>query len=101
MVWFKCLDNGAWQKTDLSCALGLHCKASADCMSGQVCCGDPYTGSWGTQITSSSCEPAMCSSDTVQLCQGSGDCVQPGFVCGEPALGVEDSGAVILCSARN
>src|SRR5580692_8473775 len=65
--WVKCSEDGTWQKTDLSCVLGLHCRTSADCMSGQACCGDPYTGWWGTQITSSSCQPASCSSDTLQL----------------------------------
>lgn len=100
-VWFKCLDSGAWEKSDLSCVLGLNCKASADCMSGQACCGEPYTGTWGIQITSSSCEPTPCSSDKVQLCHSSDECVQPGFVCGMPALGVEDSGSVTLCSAQN
>jgi hypothetical protein len=81
LVYFQCLDNGTWENTHLSCVLGLHCRASADCMSGQACCGDPYTGSWGTQITSSSCAPAPCWSDTLQLCQSSAECVQPGFVC--------------------
>src|SRR5258708_4847749 len=73
-VWSKCLEDGSWEKTDLSCVLGLNCRSSADCESGEVCCGDPYTGTWGTQITSSSCRPAQCSSDTVQLCQTSTEC---------------------------
>ncbi len=81
-VVFTCLGNGAWEKTDLSCVLGLNCRQSADCMQGQVCCADPYTGSWGTQITSSSCKTGQCSSDTVQLCQSSAECVHPGFACG-------------------
>jgi hypothetical protein len=96
-VQFKCLDSGAWEKTDLSCVLGLNCRASTDCMSGQACCGDPYTGTWGTQITSSSCQPAPCSSDTVQLCQGSAECVQPGFVCGARDLAF-DGGSVLSCT---
>jgi hypothetical protein len=98
-VWFKCLDDGTWQKTDLSCVLGLNCRSSADCASGQACCGDPYTGSWGTQITSSSCQPAPCSSDTVQLCQSSAECVQPGFGCGaqDEAYG---GGSVLNCSKQ-
>ncbi len=95
-TWLKCSDSGTWETTDLSCVLGLHCRTSADCMSGQACCGDPYTGSWGTQITSSSCQPAPCSSDTVQLCQSSVECVQPGFVCGaqDEAYG---GGSVLSC----
>ena len=96
--WFKCSDNGTWQKTDLSCVLGLNCRASADCKSGQACCGDPYTGTWGTQITSSNCQPAPCSSDTLQLCQSSDECVQPGFVCGAVDLAF-DGGSVLNCSA--
>jgi hypothetical protein len=96
-VWFNCLDSGAWEKTDLSCELVLNCRASDDCMSGQACCGDPYTGWWGTQITSSSCRPAPCSSDTVQLCQSSTECVQSGFVCGAHDLAY-GGGSVLNCS---
>jgi hypothetical protein len=98
LVWFKCLDSGAWEKTDLSCVLGLHCRASADCMSGQACCGDPYTytGAPETQITSSSCQPAPCSSDTVQLCESSAECAQPGFVCGATNLAF-GGGSVLNC----
>ncbi len=96
-VVFKCLDSGAWEKTDLSCVLGLNCRASADCMAGQACCGDPYTGWWGTQITSSSCQPAPCSSDTVQLCQSAAECVEPGFACGAQDLAYGD-GSVLNCS---
>lgn len=81
-IWYKCLDSGVWDKTDLSCTLGLHCRTSADCMSGQACCGDAYTGSWGTQIISSSCQPTSCSPYSVQLCNSSAECVQPGFTCG-------------------
>jgi hypothetical protein len=97
-VQFKCSDDGTWEKTDLSCVLGLNCRASSDCMPGQACCGDPYTGSWGTQITSSSCQPAACSSDTVQLCKSSDECVQPGFVCGASDLAY-DGGSVLNCAA--
>jgi hypothetical protein len=99
-VWFKCLDSGAWEKTDLSCVLGLNCRASADCMSGQACCGDPYTGTWGTQITASSCQPAPCSLDTVQLCQSSTECVQPGFECGAQDLAY-GGGSVLSCQEHS
>src|SRR5579884_2458907 len=68
-VWLTCSDSGSWEQTDRSCVLGLNCRASADCTSGQACCGDPYTGWWGTQITASSCRSTPCPSDLVQLCQ--------------------------------
>jgi hypothetical protein len=96
-VMFKCLDSGTWEKTDLSCVLGLNCRATADCMSGEACCGDPYTGAWGTQITSSSCRPAPCSSDTLQLCKSSAECVQPGFVCAAKDIAF-GGGSVLNCS---
>jgi hypothetical protein len=99
-VEFKCLDSGIWEKTDLSCVLGLNCRTSADCMSGEACCGDPYKWPGGTQITSSSCRSAPCSSDTVQLCQSSAECAQPRLLCvgPTPAFG---GGSVMLCSAGN
>jgi hypothetical protein len=96
-VWFKCLDDGGWEKTDLSCTLGLGCRSSAECDAGQVCCGDPYTGSWGTQITSSSCQAASCSSDTVQLCVSSTECAHGGSSCGMSDLAY-DAGSVLQCS---
>jgi hypothetical protein len=92
------LGDGTWQKTDLSCVLGLHCRASSDCASGQACCGDPYKGWWGTQIYASSCQPAPCSSDTLQLCKDSTECVQPGFACGALDLAYPDDASVLNCS---
>jgi hypothetical protein len=98
-VEFKCLASGVWEKTDLSCVLGLNCRASADCMAGQACCGDPYTGAWGTQITSSSCQMASCSSDTVQLCKSSAECAQPGYVCGGQDLAY-GGGSILSCQGH-
>lgn len=99
LVWLKCLDSGTWERTDRSCVLGLNCRASADCVSGQACCGDPYMWPGGTEITSSSCQPPPCSSDKVQLCQSSAECVQPGVMCGSPWLAY-DGGSVSSCSSR-
>jgi hypothetical protein len=98
LVWYRCLDSGVWDITDLSCALGLHCRTSADCSSGEVCCGDASTRSSGTQIISSSCQPTSCSSYSVQLCSSSADCAQPGLTCGaqDPAYG---GGSVSHCQA--
>ena len=100
-IQFNCLKDGTWEKTDLSCVLGLHCRATAECASGQACCGDPYTGWWGTQITSSSCKPAPCSSDTLQLCQSSTECVQPGFGCGAVDLAFPADASVLTCSPHH
>jgi hypothetical protein len=96
---FMCLEDGTWEKNDLSCVLGLHCRASTECASGQACCGDPYTGWWGTQISSSSCQPAPCSSDTLQLCKSSDECVQPGFGCGMVDLAFPADASVLTCAA--
>lgn len=96
-VWFTCSDAGIWEKTDRSCVLGLNCRSSADCMSGQACCGDPYTGSWGTQITSSSCQSAPCSSDKLQLCQTSAECADPGLTCTASDLAY-GGGSVLTCA---
>lgn len=97
-VEFKCLDDGSWLKTHLSCG-PASCTSSADCMSGQACCGAPYTDSSGTQITSSSCQSAPCSSDTVQICRDSAECVQADFVCGGPDL-TYGSESVSSCEER-
>jgi hypothetical protein len=98
-VWFKCLEDGTWMKTDLSCVLGLNCRASADCMAGQACCGQTYIWPGGTQITSSSCEPTPCSADKVQLCQSSAECVQSGFVCKTSWMAF-GGGSVLSCNSN-
>jgi len=96
-VSLKCSDSGVWEKTDQSCVLGLNCRASTDCASGQVCCGDPFTGSWGNEITSSSCQVGPCPTDLVQLCRDTGDCAQPGSACGA-TWSAFDGGSVLGCS---
>src|ERR1700712_301730 len=70
----KCLEDGTWELTHHSCELGLKCRVSSDCDSGQACCGEPHTGSWGTQVASSSCWPTSCPSDLLQLCQKYAQC---------------------------
>lgn len=79
----RCLQDGTWEKTDVSCVLGLNCRTTMDCAEGEVCCGDPNTGSWGTQIANANCRRGSCSSYTVQLCQSASECVQPDFACNE------------------
>jgi hypothetical protein len=56
-------------------------------------------GGEGTQITSSSCQPVPCSSDTLQLCQSSTECVHPGFGCGMVDLAFPADASVLTCAA--
>ena len=99
-VFSKCLKDGTWELTDHSCFLGLNCRVSAECPSGQACCGEPQRGSWGKQIGSSSCRPAPCPSDLLQLCQSSPECVQDGFACSETDLAY-GGGTISSCQRPN
>jgi hypothetical protein len=99
-VFSKCLEDGTWEVTDHSCVLGLNCRASTECPSGEACCGEPYTGSWGTQISSSSCRPGPCPLDLLQLCESSTECVQNGFACSEMDLAY-GGGMVSSCHGSN